>query len=71
MTFNFLESFELLSNMVLLLLSKVQLKGVNLAKLQSLKMYNFRSSVLIHLKYSPDITHRKVFKWVQFYGRRF
>ena len=34
-------------------------------------MYNFRSSVLIHLKYSPDITHRKVFKWVQFYGRRF
>ena len=30
---------------------------------------NFCSSVLIHLKHLPGITHRKTFEWMQYFGR--
>ena len=35
---------------------------------QSVSCSNFSSSFLIHLKFLSDITHYKIFPWVDFYG---
>ena len=39
-----------------------------MAKLQTLKMFNFRSSLQIYLKFLPDISDDKIFACVNFCG---
>ena len=36
--------------------------GVSLGNGETLKMYNFCISFPIHLKFSPEITHHKIFE---------
>ena len=37
---------------------------VSITKYKTLKIYNFRSSSLIYLKFLPDFTHCKIFRQV-------